>query len=211
MTSLSITPFPFPKSSLMIRPSHTDAVMNSLVKDFFDDNWDVTHLDNPSQVAPLALDVKETETFYELLVDAPGIDKDNTKIEIENHILTISVEKKKTDITETEKMKRVERSYGKSARSLKLGEESAKSAVKEESKSESESHSSEKGKEPEKKDADKKEADKREGEKSKETEKGSERSKEKSSSKSSEREKDKSDEKVSEKSSSKKHSSSEKE
>ena len=82
-----------------------------------------THFDNPSQVAPLALDVKETETFYELLVDAPGIDKDNTKIEIENHILTISVEKKKTDITETEKMKHVERSYGKSARSLKLGED----------------------------------------------------------------------------------------
>ena len=97
--------------------------MNSLVKDFFDDNWDVSHFDNPSQVTPLALDVKETETFYELLVDAPSIDKDNTKIEIENHILTISVEKKKTDITETEKMKRVERSYGKSARSLKLGED----------------------------------------------------------------------------------------
>ena len=123
MSLLSITPFP--RSSLesyMMGPTDL-SVMNSLAKELFNNSWDVSRLENPSRLAPLALDVKETETCYELLMDAPGIDKENTKIEIENHILTVSVEKKKNDVKETDKMKRIERSYGKTSRSLKLGED----------------------------------------------------------------------------------------
>jgi HSP20 family protein len=106
----------------MMRPYHATSLADSLVKDFFDDSWDVSNLEKSPNVGSLALDVKETDTHYELLMDAPGVDKENTKIEINNHMLTISVEKKKTDVTETEKLKRVERYVGKSSRSLRLGE-----------------------------------------------------------------------------------------
>ena len=125
MTLLSLVHNGFPRSPLMIRPRSSDHIVDSFIRDVFDENWDISRPDNKAfeKVKPLALDVKETETHYEVLVDAPGVDKESTKIEIKDHYLTITTERKATEVTDTHKVKRTERYFGTSMRSLQLGED----------------------------------------------------------------------------------------
>ena len=56
-------------------------------------------------------DVKENGDKYEVLVDLPGFDKDNVKVELKNGYLTISAEKglDKEDKNEDKKYLRKER------------------------------------------------------------------------------------------------------
>ena len=124
LLSTSIEPFIFsPRASLMTRPNN----ISTLIKDFYDTEWDIdnNHFGKVDslEVKSLPLDVKETDTHYDLLVDAPGINKEDFKIEINDHFLTMSVEKKKVNVADNEKLKRVERYVGKSSRSLRLGED----------------------------------------------------------------------------------------
>ena len=125
MTLLSLVHNDFPRSSLLVRPRSSDRIMDSFIRDIFDENWDISQPDYKAfqKVKPLALDVKETETQYEVLVDAPGVDKESTKIEIKDHYLTITTERKATEVTDTDKVKRTERYFGTSMRSLPLGED----------------------------------------------------------------------------------------
>ena len=92
-----------------------------IMKEFFDD-WE--SMSAPSEIAQaLTLDVKESPTHYDLYLDAPGVDKEATKIEIKDHILTVTIERKAMDETENEKFRRVERFIGTSSRSLRLAED----------------------------------------------------------------------------------------
>jgi HSP20 family protein len=109
----------FPRSSILVRSKSPHHLTDHLVKDFID-SWDLTRMPKHNN---LALDVKESETHYDVYIDAPGVEKDATKIEIKDHVLTISTERKAVDVTETEKFKRVERFSGSSSRSLRLGED----------------------------------------------------------------------------------------
>jgi HSP20 family protein len=68
----------------------------------------------------MPIDVKETDKRYEVVVDVPGVDKDSVKIEIKDHVLSISTERKSQDKSETEKFRRVERFVGTVSRSLRL-------------------------------------------------------------------------------------------
>ena len=68
----------------------------------------------------MAMDMKEKETHYELIVDIPGVDKDATTIELKNHVLTISTERKSMKSSETEFIRRSERYVGSVSRSLTL-------------------------------------------------------------------------------------------
>ena len=45
----------------------------------------------------LALDVKETENGYEIETDVPGVPKENIKVQLDGHLLTISSETKQDD------------------------------------------------------------------------------------------------------------------
>eukprot|EP00456_Euglypha_rotunda_P043904 TRINITY_DN3448_c0_g1_i1.p1 TRINITY_DN3448_c0_g1~~TRINITY_DN3448_c0_g1_i1.p1 ORF type:complete len:106 (+),score=27.50 TRINITY_DN3448_c0_g1_i1:226-543(+) len=66
------------------------------------------------------MDIVEAKDKYEVQIDLPGIDKKDVKIEIEKNVLNISGERKKEIKEENEKFSRIERSYGKFQRSLRL-------------------------------------------------------------------------------------------
>ncbi|MBI5816342.1 MAG: Hsp20/alpha crystallin family protein [Nitrospinae bacterium] len=67
-----------------------------------------------------AMDVTETEADYKVRLEVPGMDKNDIKIECDNNILTISGEKKRETEEKSEKIYRLERSYGAFARSLRF-------------------------------------------------------------------------------------------
>lgn len=75
-------------------------------------------------------DVKETDK--ELLVHAelPGVKKEDIHIELQNGILTISGERKEEKKEEKEKYHRVERNYGRFARSVAVPEGVTEDQVK---------------------------------------------------------------------------------
>ena len=68
------------------------------------------------------VNIKETKDAYLLEVIAPGMDKNDFKINLENNILTISSEKKNEVKDENEKQVRREYSYQSFKRSFSLDE-----------------------------------------------------------------------------------------
>ena len=116
----------FSRASVLARAKRPHHITDRVVKDFID-NWDLTRMPKMNN---LALDVKESDNRYDIYVDAPGVDKDSTKIEIKDHVLTISTERKAMDVQETEKFKRVERFSGSSSRSLRLDDDIDEDSVR---------------------------------------------------------------------------------
>jgi HSP20 family protein len=64
----------------------------SLLNDFFSDNWLDSSLSNwKSSGSTLpAVNVKETNDDFTIEVAAPGMKRDDFKVELDNHVLTIS-------------------------------------------------------------------------------------------------------------------------
>ena len=102
--------------------------MLSLMKrnrDFFEDFFNDFNITTPSISNTLMkTDIKETKKGYELLVDLPGISKDDVKVSIENGYLQIEAEvKRETDEKDNEsKFIRRERYYGNMKRSYYVGD-----------------------------------------------------------------------------------------
>lgn len=102
--------------------------MLSLMKrnrDFFEDFFNDFNIATPSITNTLMkTDIKETKKGYELLVDLPGISKDDVKVSIENGYLQIEAEvKRETDEKDNEsKFIRRERYYGNMKRSYYVGD-----------------------------------------------------------------------------------------
>lgn len=69
-----------------------------------------------------AVNVKENENSFHLEVAAPGMKKDDFKIELDNHILGISSERKQEQNEEKEKYTRREFSYSSFRRTFTLPE-----------------------------------------------------------------------------------------
>jgi len=59
-----------------------------------------------------SVDVKETDTDYQLIADIPGVDPKDIEVNAENGVLTIKGERKTETTDEKTDYKRVERSYG---------------------------------------------------------------------------------------------------
>ena len=71
---------------------------------------------------PLAIDVVEKETSYEIHAELPGINKDDLNVTLEDGVLTIAAETSTENVEEKDgKVLRRERRYGKFSRSLKVG------------------------------------------------------------------------------------------
>ena len=68
------------------------------------------------------VNIKETEQSYVLEVVAPGMEKSDFKVNIDNNILTISGEKKASSSNENERQVRREYSYKSFARTFTLDE-----------------------------------------------------------------------------------------
>ncbi len=83
---------------------------------FFDDDFM-----SANQHWPVALDVIEEKEQYVLKADLPGLKKEDIKLSVEDGILTIEGERKLEAEQQDKQFHRVERSYGRFARSLDLG------------------------------------------------------------------------------------------
>jgi len=66
------------------------------------------------------LDFSETKDFYFVKVEIPGMDPKEIKISFQDHVLTISGERKKEEEKKEERFYRLERSYGMFTRSIRL-------------------------------------------------------------------------------------------
>ena len=83
----------------------------------FDDIW-ATGNEYPS-LKP-ALDVVESDIEYTVTVETPGLAKDEISIEFKDNHLTISGEKQRVETGHTDRLHRVERSYGSFSRSIRF-------------------------------------------------------------------------------------------
>ncbi|HEV8285789.1 MAG TPA: Hsp20/alpha crystallin family protein [Chitinophagaceae bacterium] len=87
-------------------------------------NWGLSNFADSGSTLP-AVNIKETENSYEVEMAAPGMKKEDFKIELENNILTISSEKteEREEGDEKEKYSRREFSYQSFQRSISLPKE----------------------------------------------------------------------------------------
>ena len=96
---------------------------NNLVDDFFN-GWPSILGDdsglNSKQFVPV--NIKETENEYLLEVVAPGFKKEDFKINLDNNLLTVSVEKKEENGNSNEKNIRREYKFGSFKRSFTIDE-----------------------------------------------------------------------------------------
>jgi len=69
-----------------------------------------------------AMDVSETETEYKVHLEAPGVEKDDIKAELNEGVLTITGEKKSETKDDSDNRHIVERSYGKFTRKLRFND-----------------------------------------------------------------------------------------
>ncbi|MEX1308144.1 MAG: Hsp20 family protein [Eubacteriales bacterium] len=91
------------------RPNH---LFNSFFRDDFP-HW-------ADAVRSLETDIKETETGYEIHMNAPGYDKGDINITAKNDVLTVSVEKSEEKEEKNDNYVRRERCFGKQERSFSL-------------------------------------------------------------------------------------------
>jgi HSP20 family protein len=82
--------------------------------------------------APLA-DVSETETEYLIKADLPAVRKEDVSVTVQDGVLTLSGERRQEQHAESEKLHRVERSYGSFARRFALPENADEQGIRAES------------------------------------------------------------------------------
>lgn len=71
-------------------------------------------------IANTSVDIKETPEAFIFAADMPGIKREEVKVQIEGHVLTISGERTKEVKEEKERLHRVERSTAKFLRQFQL-------------------------------------------------------------------------------------------
>jgi HSP20 family protein len=86
-------------------------------------NWNLSNLSDAGTTMP-AVNIRETDKSYEVEMAAPGMKKEDFKIELENNILTISSERtEEKEENGKEKYSRREYSYESFQRSFNLPKE----------------------------------------------------------------------------------------
>ncbi|HEB73462.1 MAG TPA: Hsp20/alpha crystallin family protein [Nitrospirae bacterium] len=88
---------------------------------FFEDFLPTGNIAGEDRWLP-AMDVSETETEYKVHLEAPGVEKDDIKAELNEGVLTITGEKKSETKDESKNHHIVERSYGRFARKLRFND-----------------------------------------------------------------------------------------
>ncbi len=101
-----------------------EGTFNNLVDDLFTELPALfkTEFNQPNRKGFVPVNVKETEKSYQLEVIAPGFEKTDFKINLDQNLLTVSVEKKDEVKDENQKQIRREYSYRSFKRSFTLDE-----------------------------------------------------------------------------------------
>lgn len=94
-----------------------------LFSNVFDLNTDLFRLNDGSLAVPNA-NISENEKDYKIEVAAPGLQKKDFKVEVENGVLTVSGEKEEEKEEERKNYRRKEFSYRSFSRSFNLPENS---------------------------------------------------------------------------------------
>lgn len=95
----------------------------SLIDEFFgSDVFPGFFLDFDKRMVTPAVNIIEGKDEYRIEVAAPGLDKDDFRINIENHVLTISAEKEEKQDENNERFMRREFNYTSFSRSFTLPE-----------------------------------------------------------------------------------------
>lgn len=76
------------------------------------------------------IDIKENKTNYKIIAELPGMEKDDVKVEVNDHILTVAGEKKEEKEEKEDNYYWVERSYGSFHRSFSLPEDIKEDKIK---------------------------------------------------------------------------------
>ncbi len=109
---------PFRAVSRLVRPER------GLLADLFGDDLDsFLGLNDRERAFVPRVDIKENKTNYKIVAELPGLEKDDVKVEVNDHILTIEGEKKEEKEEKEDGYYRVERSYGSFHRSFGLPED----------------------------------------------------------------------------------------
>lgn len=96
--------------------------MPSLVDFFFGDYYTPGTFESSRSGSLPAVNIVETKDDYQIELAAPGMDKKDFGIDVENNVLTISSEKEMNNEVEGEKMMRREFCYASFERSFSLPE-----------------------------------------------------------------------------------------
>jgi HSP20 family protein len=90
--------------------------------DFLDNNFDFSSINRLGVTVP-SVNVTETAKEYKLEVAAPGLERKNFKIEVENHTLCVSAEKEEEKKEKEGEFTRREYSFNSFSRSFTLPED----------------------------------------------------------------------------------------
>lgn len=93
------------------------SLRGSMLSDFFDDDFFAGSLNRRSMPS---VNIKETDKAYELEMAAPGYDKKDFNISVEDNVLTVSVEKQQERESREEHYTRREFGYESFSRSFTL-------------------------------------------------------------------------------------------
>ena len=105
-----------------------EASFNNLVDDLFSE-FPVIYKNGRKSNDFTPVNIRETEKGYKIEVVAPGFDKSDFKISLDDQLLTVSAEKKSEAAEETEKVIRNEYQYRSFRRSFTLGDKTDGSTI----------------------------------------------------------------------------------
>jgi HSP20 family protein len=101
--------------SAMLRPSVFEDMLRPM-NEWLDERWPFSsHLP--------AVNVKETDKTYEINLAAPGLEKNDFKIDLNGNMITISAEKEKTEEEKEDGFTRKEYNFNSFSRSFTLPED----------------------------------------------------------------------------------------
>jgi HSP20 family protein len=104
----------------MLPSLRTRTAWPNLVEEFFNGDLFPRFFDNETRYSLPAVNIMEGKEDYRIEVAAPGLNKEDFKINLENNVLTVSSEKEEKQEEKDEKVMRKEFSYYSFSRSFTL-------------------------------------------------------------------------------------------
>jgi HSP20 family protein len=104
----------------MLPSLRTRTAWPNLVEEFFNGDLFPRFLDAESKQSLPAVNISESRDDYRIDVAAPGLNKEDFKVNLENNVLTVSSEKEEKQEDKDEKVMRKEFSYFSFSRSFTL-------------------------------------------------------------------------------------------